>query len=434
MKIQVVGVDYRHAPLAVRERMAMGPELLNKAYASWRAIAGQTGVVILSTCNRTEIYFSGDVALEDVQTWWQDFSGFNSVESWSLIFSKEDGGAARHLMSVASGIDSMVLGETEILGQVKAAYLAAQHAQMAGKLHRLFQYALRVGKRARTETEIGRNALSFGHVVAELATKVFGTLENRRALIIGAGETASLIGRHLAAQKVGSMTIVNRTRERGERLAHEIGGEWIGFEGLAQTLTHADVIVSCTGAPTTLITREMAAQALKGQLHQFRFFFDMAVPRDIDAGVAQLSPSIFLYDIDDVTAVVNANLKKRQREMRKVERIVQDEVQTFMEEMDASRAGSIIHSLREKAENIRQEELDKALHRLPNLSEEERAIVSDTTRIILNKFLNDAMVSMRGWSRDDQKLRYLDAVRELFKLGDDASGIAPEGGAGAPGR
>ncbi len=429
VKIQVVGVDYRNAPLAVRERLALGGDLMARAYQSWADIPGQTGVVVLSTCNRTETYFSGDVLLREVQEWWQKLAGLTHAEMLPFLLFRQDGEAVRHLMEVASGIDSMVLGETEILGQVKAAYLAAQQAGRAGNLHRLFQYALRVGKRARSETEIGRNALSFGHVVVELATKVFGTLKDRKALIVGAGETATLVGRHLSAQKMESILVVNRTRERGQRLAAEIGANWAGLDELAPSLRHADVIVSCTSSPTPLITREMVAQALKGRRHPFRFFFDMALPRDIDPEVAHLSQSIFLYDIDDVTAVVEANLNKRQRQIQKVKKMVLDEGRAFMEEMDISRAGSVIQSLREKAESIRQEELDKALHRLPNLSEAERAIVSDTTRLILNKFLNDPMMSIRDWSRDDQKIRYLDAVRELFRLGDDKVEVAPDGGA-----
>ncbi|MDA8206644.1 MAG: glutamyl-tRNA reductase [Thermaerobacter sp.] len=429
MKILAVGVNHRDAPLAVRERVALGPEMLGRAYAVRDNIRHQDGIVILSTCNRTELYVAGEVLLADVLSWWEGLVGVPRAEFSEALFWLNGIEAAEHLMRVAAGIDSMVLGETQILGQVKDAYQHAVQHGAVGRLHRLFQYAFRAGKRAHSETDIGRNALSLGHAVVELSRKVFGTVEDQSALVIGAGETARLVARHLKAQNVGDLAIANRTRTRAEALAEELGGRVVDLGCLAGAMRRADIIVSCTSAPRPLISREMAQEALRGQSHKFRFFFDMAVPRDIDPGVADLSRSIFLYDIDDVTRVVDANLAKRQREVQKVERLIAEEVVQFQEEMGASQVGPVIRSLREKAESIRQKELEKALNRLPNLSEEERAVVADTTRLILNKFLNDAMVSMRSWGKDEQKRSYVDAVRELFRLADEqADSIGADGG------
>lgn len=420
MKVQVVGVNHKEAPLSVRERVAIAPHVLDDAYRGGDRIHHEEGMVVLSTCNRTEIYVAGDVELADVLTWWERLVGVNRGEFSDALYWQEGIEAARHLFGVAAGIDSMVLGETQILGQVKDAYQAAHEYGAVGQLHRLFQYALKAGKRAHSETQVGRNALSLGYAVVELAKKVFGTVEDRSALIMGAGETAQLVARHLSAQGLKSLTVANRTDAVATRLAREIGAVTVAWAQLELAIAQADIVVSCTSAPGFLVTRDMAARTLKGNPHQFRFFFDLAVPRDIDPAVADFSRSVFVYDIDDVTRVVDANLQKRRREVLKVDRIIQEEVVQFQDEMGAGQVGSVIRSLREKAEAIRQEELARAMARLPNLSEDERRVVADTTRLILNKFLNDAMVSMRSWGKDEQKgSSYIAAIRELFRLTDE---------------
>lgn len=423
MKIQVVGVNHRDSPLNVREKVAFGQESFKDAYETRGHIPHQEGMVILSTCNRTEIYVAGDVLLSDILSWWEELVAVPRGKFSDALFWYQDRDAAVHLMQVASGIDSMVLGETQILGQVKAAYQTAQHYQSAGRLHRLFQYAFRAGKRAHSETEIGRNALSPGYAVVELSRKVFGSLNHSSALVIGAGETGTLVARHLTAQGIGDLMIANRTPHRAEALANETQARVVKLQDLAGAIRAADIIVSCTSASAPIITYSLAAKALRGQEHKFRFFFDMAVPRDIDERVQTLGHTIFLYDIDDVNSVVDANLDKRRREVSKVERVIHEEADKFHEEMGATQVGSVIRSLREKAEGIRQEELTRALNRLPNLSEAERDVVADTTRIILNKFLNDAMVSMRSWGADQEKSSYVDAIRELFRLADAQDGV-----------
>ncbi|WP_338055206.1 glutamyl-tRNA reductase [Sulfobacillus harzensis] len=416
MKIQVVGINHRDAPLAVRERAAIAPERLPDVYRQASNLSGQEGLVVLSTCNRTEIYAAGPVALVDLFAWWEEQAGVPRGEFAEAAFWKQDGEAAQHLMRVASGIDSMVLGETQILGQVKDAYHVAQEQGAVGRLHRLFHYAFRAGKRAHSETDIGKNALSLGYAVVELSKKVFGRIDDRTVLVIGAGETGGLVARHLGAQGAGRLFIANRTSSRAAALAQEVGGSPVSWDELFPALEMADIVVSCTSAPGTIITREMIQRLVKGQAHKFRFFFDMAVPRDIDPAIQEVSRSIFLYDIDDVTRVVDANLAKRQREVRKVEKIITQETAQLEAELGASQVAPVIRSLREKAEAIRQEELAKALNRLPNLSPDEQAVVAETTRLIMNKFLNDAMVSMRSWGGDEAKRSYLDAVRELFRL------------------
>lgn len=419
MQIQVVGLNHRDAPLAIRERVAFTPELLQRGYQKVREIAQQEGMVILSTCNRTEIYLAGGVELTDILAWWERLVGIERGQFSDALYWYQNRAATEHLFRVASGIDSMVLGETQILGQVKDAYQLAQKFETTGTLHRVFQAAFRAGKRAHAETEIGHHALSTGYAVVELAKKVFGSVSGLSALVVGAGETAELVSRHLSSQHVGRLLIANRTRERAERLAQQIGAEVIGLEDLVRAMREVDIIVSSTSAERSIITRSMAERAFKGQTQRFRFFFDLAVPRDIEPSIAQLGQGTFLYDVDDVRSVVDANLSQRQREVSRVERIIREEQDALHGALGAREVGPLIRSLRAKAETIRQGELTRALNRLPNLSEEEKLVVQDTTRLIMNKFLNDAMVSMRSWGGDADKASYVAAIRDLFHLNDE---------------
>lgn len=417
--IQVVGLNHQSASLAVRERVGLTPDLVESAYKRLHLWPEQQGVVILSTCNRTEIYVAGSVSLSEILGWWESLVGVERGEFSPYLFWYQGDEAVDHLFSVAAGLDSLVIGETQILGQVKDAYLMAHQYNAAGRLHRLFHYALRVGKRAHSETGISHNALSVGHTVVELARKVFGDMTATTALIVGSGEMGTLVARHLAAVKPERILVTNRTMGRAEELARAVGGEAVPYARIPDAIRRADVIVSCTSARGTVIRYQDCREALKGQTQRLRFFFDLAVPRDIDPAVSKLGSGVFLYDMDDVKSIVESNLQQRQREAVKVQRIVREERETLNEELGATEVGPVIRSLREKAEAIRQSELSKALNRLPNLSEKERLVVADTTRVILNKFLNDAMVSMRSWGPDADKALYIQAIRDLFRLNEE---------------
>lgn len=427
MRIQVVGLNHRQAPLVIRERVAFGPELLEAAYRQVHELRHQEGVVILSTCNRTEIYVAGEVELADILAWWEQLTGVPRGEFSDALLWYQGADAIRHVMRVAAGLDSKVLGETQILGQVKDAYHLAQRYGAVGRLHRVFHYALRAGKRAHAETDISKNALSLGYAIVELTRKVFGNLAPLTAVVIGTGETGELVARHLSAQGIGRLLLVNRTSARAQGLAEELGAEVWPFDNRLEALKEAQVVVSATSAQEPVITADMVRQAIAGHGQALRFFFDLAVPRDVEPEVGQLGENVFLYDIDDVQSVVRANLRHRQLEVAKVERLIEEEVKELENELGASQVGPVIRSLRQKAEAIRQAELAKALNRLPNLSEEEREVVAETTRLILNKFLNDAMVSMRQWGADEAKASYVEAVRELFRLTDEGDvAVTPE--------
>jgi glutamyl-tRNA reductase len=416
MQIQVVGINHKTASLKVRARVGMTPDQIAQAYQRIDELHENSGVVILSTCNRTEVYVAGNVSYAAILNWWGQIVGIERGEFSDALFWYTDQRAFDHLFRVAAGLDSMVLGETQILGQVKAAYEISQQYDTAGSLHRLFRFALTVGKRAHAETGISHNALSMGHAVVELARKVFGDLKRLHAVVIGAGEMGALVSRHLVAAHIGDLVIVNRTDAKAEILAEELQISYAPWDQLTSLLRTADIIVTATNAGEILLSESMLKAAVRGQNQRLRFLFDLSVPRNIDACIAKLSSGIFLYDVDDVTAVVQANLAQRQKEALKVDKIIQEEITALKDELAASQVGPVIRQLRSKADAIRTAELAKAMNRLPHLSPAEREVVADTTRLILNKFLNDAMVSMRSWAADGDKQDYIEAVRELFNL------------------
>lgn len=416
MQLQCVGLNHKQAPVEIREKVGFTPDLLARAYQEVDRIPGQTGVVILSTCNRTELYVAGPAALSDILAYWEVLVGVNRGDFSDYLVWQQNDAAIEHIMRVAAGLDSMVLGEPQILGQVKAAYQLAHAYGAARRLHRIFHYALRLGKRAHSETGISHNALSMGHAVVELTRKVFGDEHPVTALIVGAGEMGALVARYLLDQGVGHLLVANRTYEKSRNLAEKLNAEVLPFENLSDGIRRADVVVSSTSSRQPIITVPMVKEAIRGQSQRLRFFFDLALPRDIAPDVGSLGDGIFLYDLDDVKSVIQANLKQREREVSKVERLIEEEREDLKKELGASEVGLVIRSLREKAETIRQVELAKAMGRLSHLSDEERGVVADTTRLILNKFLNDAMISMRSWGADETKALYIEAVRDLFHL------------------
>lgn len=404
--IQVVGLSHVTAPVRVRERVAVSRDALPPLYRSFRH---GSGLVVLSTCNRTEFYAAGGVTLSDLLALWEEASGVPREEFSPYLYWHRDDEAVLHLFRVAATLESMIVGEAEILGQVRAAYQEAAAAGAAGALHRVFQAALKAGKRAKTETGIGRNALSVGHVVVELAERVFGALRPLDVMVIGAGETARLVARHLREAGVGEIVIANRGRTAAESLARSVGGRALALEDLASGLRAADLVVAATGGSKTLVTRSLAETAYAGQSRRVRFLFDLSVPRAIAPDVARSAREIFVYDIDDVREVVEKNRRERMKEADRVERIIAEEMRRLQQDLGAGDAGDVIRSLREKAETIRRGELERAWAKLPGLDDHERHQVELATERMINKLLNDPMVRLRQG-------QYLEAVAELFRL------------------
>jgi glutamyl-tRNA reductase len=400
MKLFLVGISHRHAPVEVRERVALGAK---EAAALSRELAGSGECVCLSTCNRTELYAVGDGAetraLEMLRTLGGD-------EVAALSYRLGDYAAALHLFRVAAGLDSLVPGEGEILGQVRAAYEAGAPGPL---LNRLFHDALHAGKKARAQTTIAENPASVSSAGAALAQQVFGELAGRRVLIVGAGKVGELAARSLAARGAELVAVANRSDERGHELARQFGAHAIPIERLAEELGAADVAITCTSAPGFVLGPEDVRDRKGRPL----FLIDLAVPRDVDPAVNEID-DCYLYNIDDLEAVVQASLSSRRREAERAEAIVAAEAERFRAWQASLEVVPTIASLRARAEAIRSAELSKA-----KLSSEQREAVDSITAQILNKLLHLPTVRMKEAAAAADGVLYADAVRHLFGLEDE---------------
>jgi glutamyl-tRNA reductase len=401
MKLILAGISHRHAPVEVRERVALGAK---EAAALARELAAGGGeCVCLSTCNRTELYLVADSgenqALETLRVLGGD-------EVAALSYRLADHAAALHLFRVAAGLDSLVPGEGEILGQVRAAYEAGAPGPL---LNRLFHDALHAGKKARAQTTIAESPASVSSAGAALAQQVFGDLTGRRVLIVGAGKVGELTARSLAARGAELVAVANRSDERGHELARRFGTHAIPIERLAEELGSADVVVTCTSAPGFLLRPENVRERKGRPL----FLIDLAVPRDIDPAVNEIDDH-YLYDIDDLEAVVEASLSGRRREAERAEGIVAEEAERFRAWQASLEVVPTIASLRARAEAIRSAELSKA-----KLSDEQREAVESITSQILNKLLHLPTVRMKEAAAAADGVLYADAVRHLFGLEDE---------------
>jgi glutamyl-tRNA reductase len=336
MKLFVAGLSYKTAPVELREKLAVSPARLNCHGCRLKLAGGLSEVVLLSTCNRVEIYGVTSHTHGDMFRLFQQLSGAD-VDFSPYLYVKEGMAAVRHLFSVAGGLDSMVIGETEITGQVKQAYQAAQAARLTGAVtNRLFQTALRTAKEIRTQTEIGRGATSVGSVAVELAERIFGgDLSEKTVLIIGAGKMGEACVRHLAKKGARSVVVVNRSIERAAVLASEFGGEAVGFDNLLSVLARADIVVSSTGAPQTILHREQVAAVLPGRRNRPLFLVDIAVPRDIDTDVGQLD-RVFLYNVDHLEEIVRENVRHREQDLARCEAIIQERAAELLAKVAAA--------------------------------------------------------------------------------------------------
>jgi glutamyl-tRNA reductase len=426
MELAVLGANHETAEIRLRERLVLSGPRLDAFYREIAALPGFQGVVALSTCNRTEVYWAGPVPMRDVLEAWASQVGLEPETFDEHLYLYTGERAVTQLFRVATGLDAMMLGETQILGQVKEAYQVAQARGVVGRLHRLFLAALRVGKRAHRETAIGEHALSMGYAAVELARKIYGPdLGALTAVMVGAGEMGTLAARHLKSAGVGHLVVINRTAARAEQLARELGGRALAWDHLEEAMRQADLVVSSTSAPEPVIRRDLVQRVVRSRRGRPLMLLDLAVPRDVEPGVERVADSVFRYDVDDLEGVVTENRRRREREAERVEHIIDEERAAYQQEMDVVAVAPVIRSLRAKAEGIRQQELAAAWRELAHLSDHDRAVVDRTTRLILNKLLNDPMVSIRGWASRPEGSVYLDALRDLFRL-DEPSPSLPD--------
>ena len=422
MSVVVVGLNHRTVPLDVLERMTVSGARLPKALYDLRTRPNLGGAVVLSTCNRTEIYAVAERyhgAIDDIRTFLTDLSGLNIEAFADHIYAYHDDFAVSHLFRVASGLDSAVLGESEILGQVRDAFdRAEEEGAVVPELARLFASALAVGRRVRVETGIARGTTSVSQAAVAMATDRLGSLRGRRILVLGAGEIgagmAVALGPAIGADE-GEILVVNRTRTRAVQLASRTGGRVVDFGELATALESVDVMLTSTGATETVIDVPDVEAVMAARGGRPLLIVDVAVPRDVAHGVAEV-PGVTLLDMDDLRSFAETGIAGRRREISRVQRIVDDEVNRFYEALAAREVAPLITTLRERAEDIRATELAKFAARLADLEPKERAAVEQLTRGIVNKLLHEPTVELREAAGTARADRLADALRTLFGL------------------
>jgi glutamyl-tRNA reductase len=408
--LALVGISHHRAPVELRERVAVDAR---GAEALARRLADDVGeAVCVSTCNRTELYVVGPAAHASAEA---ALVGLGGEEIGSSLYRLRDEAATLHLFRVAAGLDSMVPGEGEILGQVRGAY---ERGAPGPVLDRLFRQALHAGRKARAQTAIGESPASVSSAAAALAEQVFGDLSGCRILLVGAGKVGEAAARNLVARGADLAYVANRSRDRAHRLAERLGGTAISLEHASDELRSADVLVSSTGAAGIVLARDDVDRALRGRKGRPLFLVDLAVPRDLDPAIAELD-GCYLYDIDDLEAVVAETLAGRRREAERAERIVAEEAERFREWHASLEVVPAIASLRARAEEIRRAELRRAEARLGRLTEAERSAVESVTSQIVNKLLHLPTVRMKQAAAAADGVLYAEAVRHLFGLGED---------------
>ncbi|MBI3194649.1 MAG: glutamyl-tRNA reductase [Ignavibacteriae bacterium] len=412
-----LGINHRTAPIEVREKFSFSNEELRAFLSSTK---GQkfNEVVLVSTCNRTELYFVPKNEYPNGTPLWQtlatakNISGIVKPENFYHLSSYN---AVKHLLRVASGIDSMILGDIQILGQIKDSFLLAREISSTGViLTRLFNKSLHVGKRVRTETALGEGAVSVSYAATELASKIFDDLSKRTALLIGAGETGELTKKHLLEKKLGKLLIANRTRERAEELVGKFGGSVVEFSNLANELKNADIVVSSINIPTHILTASDIKQAMKQRGNRPLVIVDIGVPRNIDPACNKID-NVFYHDIDALSHIIDVNLERRKAEVPKVQQIILDELIDFSNWYNSLQVTPTIQQLRESVEAIRRGELEKHRH---HFSDEQLQEVELITNRIVNKILHQPMVNLKNGtaSSEDETRHKLHLLRSLFGL------------------
>lgn len=422
-KIACLGVNHQTAPVEIREKLAYSGDCLNPL-VQIKEIPGCDECCFLSTCNRVEVLLVGDPAAGTF-TAVRDFlfagSGISGEEAARYSYLYTGGEAINHVFRVAASLDSMVVGEPQILGQLKDAYRKAmEHKATGAILHRLLSKSFSVAKRIRTETNIGGSAVSISYAAVQLARKILGDLGGKTVLLAGAGEMAELAAEHLLAQGIGKVVVANRTLERAVSLARRFNGEAVSLAELVPRLAEADILISSTGAPDLILRKADMAPLMRQRYNRPIFLIDIAVPRDLDPGLNDLD-NIYLYDIDDLQQVVESNKDERRKEAERAGRIVDEEVIKFLEWLGNMELAPTITELRRRAEELRRAELQRTLAALPELGPEGRRAVEMMGVSLVNKLLHHPMLFLKKSEGSEVKQRNLLALRKVFGL-DDANG------------
>jgi len=416
MTFVLIGVNHNSAPVEVREQLAIPESRLAEAITRLAQFPGVEEGMILSTCNRVELIANVGNSSVDLRGFLREYFQTDTDLLAGHLYEYREQEAMRHIFRVAASLDSMIVGEPQVLGQVKAAYaVACGVGALHSQLHALISRAFAVAKRVRTETAIGSSAVSVASAAVDLATQIFGSLAGKHIYLVGAGKMSELAARHLIAGGAEAIFVANRTHARALSLAEKFQGTAIRFEELHETADRADIVITSTGSPYAIFRREHGERFLHRRKNRPMFFIDIAVPRDVDPEMNKLD-GIFVYDIDDLQAVVSANVASREREAARAHEIIEAELQRFIARLQTQEVAPTIISLQEHLENIRQAELDRARGRLGKLTAEQESAVEALTRGIINKVLHTPITALKNAAGDAESNTVIDHVRRIFNL------------------
>jgi glutamyl-tRNA reductase len=417
MKIAVVGLNHKTADVELREKLAFNGPKLEEGLQRLRDIPGIRETAIISTCNRVEIYLHvKDVqqAFAAIKDFLVEFFEIRRESLDTALYLHEDMAAVKHIFRVASSLDSMVVGEPQILGQLKDAFDFALEKKTTGVLlNRLLKKSISVAKRVRTETRIAENAVSISFAAVELAKKIFTDLAGKSFMLLGAGEMAELAAKHMMNNGVQDIIVANRTYERGCELSREFNGRAIRFEEFPAELVHTDIVICSTGAATFVLRKEHMQKVMKERKQKPVFIIDISVPRNVDPGINDVE-NVYLYDVDDLQGVVETNISERQKEASKAEAIVEDEIETFKKWLMTLDSVPTVVALRDRAEAIRKDELERFFNRFPSLGEKERKAVEGLAGAIINKLIHAPTVALKNDAEDKDVLIAL--IKRLYGL------------------
>ncbi|UQD52918.1 glutamyl-tRNA reductase [Bacillus methanolicus] len=419
MHILAVGLTYKTAPVEIRERLTFNPASLGDAMKTLKEKKSILENVILSTCNRTEIYAVVDqlhTGRYYIKEFLSEWFGINQDEFSPYLFIYEHDGAIEHLFKVACGLDSMVLGETQILGQVRSSFLLAQQENTIGTVfNELFKQAVTLAKRAHSETEIGANAVSVSYAAVELAKKIFGSLKNKHVLVLGAGKMGELAIQNLYGNGASRVTVINRTYEKAVNLANRFNGKARTLQELQCALVDADILISSTGSNDFVVTKDMMENVEKMRKGKPLFMVDIAVPRDLDPAIAELE-SVFLYDIDDLEGIVEANMQERKKAAAHILMMIEGEIVEFKRWLHMLGVVPVISALREKALGIQAETMKSIERKLPNLTEREKKVLNKHTKSIINQLLKDPILQAKELAGQPDADHALDLFIKIFNI------------------
>ena len=417
----LVGVNHKTTPVEIREKLAFTKGKIEESVDHLFNFPDIIEHTILSTCNRVEIYARAnyqDSAIKSIKQFICDFHGLSLLELEDHFYSYRNKEAVEHLFRVSSSLDSMILGEAQILGQVKEAYSLARDLRSTGLvLNQLFEKAFSIAKKVREETGIAERSVSISSAAVELAQKIFDDLENHTVMLVGTGEMAELAAKHLISYGVKTVYVTSRTYERAANLARTLNGSALDFEAFKNELHRADIVITSTSAPNFIIKKEIVEKAIHERKNKPIFFIDIAVPRDIEPDVNDLE-NVYLYDIDDLHVVVSANIKEREKEAENAMNFISQEVTKFNNWVGALDAVPTIVEIRKKAENIRKQEIEKTLKKISHLSENDKQLLRQMSSSMVNKILHKPTIKLKQKTQSEDGHVYLKAIRHLFHLDD----------------